>query len=53
MNILSNLAKELEKAGPKLKDEVQGQFDFLDQLGEKLDRVPTNQADLDEDLLNV
>ena len=53
LNILSNLAKELEKAGPKLKDEVQGQFDFLDQLGEKLDRVPTNQADLDEDLLNV
>ena len=48
LNIVNNLAKELEKAGPKLKDEIQGQFDFLDQLGEKLNRVPTNQADMDE-----
>ena len=48
LNLVNNLAKELEKAGPKLKDEIQGQFDFLDQLGEKLNRVPTNQADMDE-----
>ena len=48
LNVVNNLAKELEKAGPKLKDEIQGQFEFLDQLGKKLSRVPTNQADMDE-----
>ena len=51
LNIINNLATELEKAGPKLKEEMERGAEALDMLGKKLtDRLPTNQADLDGDI---